>query len=183
MLYRHLGPELPAPGDGAPTILLHRFGRTAWTRLRRGYSGYGSRAVVAPVTRAAPAEPKASTGPVRPALAAPVPAAEDEAAADAHGAMKEADAAETTQSLPEQDGAFLAISEEAQAARAKGIPAAPDLETRRLHRLNHWPYRAWCRWCVCKGAGAKTRIDGDTATRTPRRSAWTIASRRCCGWC
>ena len=43
--------------DGAPTIPLHRFGRTTWMRLRRGYSGHGPHAVVAPVTRAAPSEP------------------------------------------------------------------------------------------------------------------------------
>ena len=24
----------------------------------------------------------------------------------------------------------------------------PDLEARRLHRVTHWPYRAWCAWCV-----------------------------------
>ena len=46
------------------------------------------------------------------------------------------------------DGAFLRITPEALVARSRGIPVMPDLEARRTHRLTHWPYRAWCTWCV-----------------------------------
>ena len=46
------------------------------------------------------------------------------------------------------DGAFLRISSEALAARARGIPIMPDLEARRAHRHTHRLYRAWCTWCV-----------------------------------
>lgn len=48
----------------------------------------------------------------------------------------------------EKDGQQLAIAQEAQRARARGIPVMPPLAERPLHRLIHLPYRAWCKHCV-----------------------------------
>ena len=64
------------------------------------------------------------------------------------------DAAETTRRMP--DGMELELSEEAPAAKARGIPDMPPLPERQQHRLLHLPYRSWCKWCVM-GRGREER--------------------------
>ena len=50
--------------------------------------------------------------------------------------------------LVEDTKGSQAISEEAQRARARGIPTMPPVAERLTHRLTHMPYRNWCVDCV-----------------------------------
>ena len=43
----------------------------------------------------------------------------------------------------ERDKGEIRVSEEAQRARARGIPVMPPLAERQHHRLLHLPFRSW----------------------------------------
>ncbi len=64
-----------------------------------------------------------------------------------------------------KDKRELQLSEEAQRARARGIPQMPPLADRQQHRLLHLPYRSWCRHYV-NGHG---REDANKRVRSHER--------------
>ena len=46
-------------------------------------------------------------------------------------------------------------SEDPEPLRVLADPGQPTAEQLELHRLTHWPYRSWCKWCVMgRGRGA-----------------------------
>ena len=69
--------------------------------------------------------------------------------------MDDALIAPATAADEEETAVTIDDEEESEPLRVMADPGQPTAEQLELHRLTHWPYRAWCKWCVMgRGRGA-----------------------------
>ena len=134
------------------TIPLHRCNGALWMKLWRTTQQEESPAIT--IAAASSSGPQLRTpeieqmeivaDPTSRSSGEPRPAPENEIAAEA----AEPDAEEQVSAKELPYAAFLSITDESLEARARGIPILPSLGERAAHRLTHFPFRAWCVWCV-----------------------------------
>ena len=154
-MIRKDGPSYIEISDGS-RIPLHRSNGALWLKLSRTAQIEKPALTIAaagpsagPVVRTPPAEidVEDTGGATSASSGVPRVVPEDPVAAEA--AALEPDVDEIVKDAEElPDAAFLAFTEESQHARARGIPVMPAAADREVHRLTHWPFRAWCVWCV-----------------------------------
>ena len=75
---------------------------------------------------------------------------------------------------PGRDGAAIEIeenadgAEEEEPAKIAADPGQPSQEEKESHRIDHYPYRAWCRWCVMGRGVGTPHTRSQTTLEVPR---------------
>ena len=70
--------------------------------------------------------------------------------------------------------------EEERQPRTPHDPGRPTKEEERCHMLHHWPFRAWCRHCVCgRAVGSPHRANTDEDREFGRSRVPTLSMDHC----